>query len=734
MATLIGVVSQVIGEVYAVAGDGTRRPLSEGDRVFAGEQIVTGAAGSIAVAMSNGQQLTLGRDSSLNLTEQMLADSSNQQAPSAEAPPAAPSDGDLTDVERLQAAIEAGVDPTLEGEATAAGPGAGGAGGAGGVGGGHSFVLLGETGDALDPIIGFPTEGLNTGPEFPDPEPVVADEAPDAPDFTPDIDIEYEDGSGTLIAGPAVVDEEGLANGSNPSSNSEQASGTIIINSPDGLSALEILDVNGNWVNVTCGGVVQGLYGTLTVDAAGNWTYSLTSNTLNHTNPNATGAADQVGESFPVRMFDLDGDVSPTVLIDVLVNDDGPQAQLSEQSGELSSVAVDESLASLGGAYTHGIASAVLSAAVVQSQFDSASGADGAAAGDDGTVYSLQLSGADVPSGLFAVDASAPLGKGEQIVLNQLGNVITGSAGGVAYFTLTIDPVSGEVTLELLDNLWHDDTADADDNEVLALAEGALLLTQTVTDGDGDSDSASIDLGASGVFSFEDDGPVAGKTAAAVVLDDEGLLGGINGGPGDVAGAATSTSGNLAFNAGADGLKSIVLSGPISLGSEAVTSNWDAPTNTLTISSVRGALLTVVLTDPASGAYTINLLQPLMHPVSGTEDDIPLNIGYTVTDGDNDSATGSLVVTIDDDTPTIQAGNIGVTSFVTFQGTDAGFSNSYGYYNKAPDGSPVDGKVIWANVHDQSVGDVADLSGLDPANTGFFIIPNGGANAGLANG
>ncbi|SCW86089.1 type I secretion C-terminal target domain (VC_A0849 subclass), partial [Pseudomonas peli] len=345
-----------------------------------------------------------------------------------------------------------------------------------------------------------------------------------------------------------------------------------------------------------------------------------------------------------------------------------------------------------------------------------------------------ELSGDDVPSGLFAVDASAPLGKGEQIVLNQLGNVITGSAGGVAYFTLTIDPVSGEVTLELLDNLWHDDTADADDSEVLALTEGALLLTQTVTDDDGDSDSASIDLGAAGVFSFEDDGPVAGKTAAAVVLDDEGLLGGINGGPGDVAGAATSTNGNLAFNAGADGLKSIALSGPLNLGSEAVTSSWDAPSNTLTISSVRGALLTVVLTDPASGAYTINLLKPLMHPVSGTEDDITLNIGYTVTDGDNDSATGSLVVTIDDDTPTIQAGNIGVTSFVTFQGTDAGFSNSYGYYNKAPDGSPLDGKVIWANVHDQSVGDVADLSGLDPANTGFFIIPNGGANAGLANG
>ncbi|WP_425914678.1 retention module-containing protein [Pseudomonas sp. GWSMS-1] len=130
MATLIGVVSQVIGEVYAVAGDGTRRPLSEGDRVFAGEQIVTGAAGAVSVAMSDGQLLTLGRESSLSLNEQMLADSANPPAAPAQVPADTPSDSDLTDVERLQAAIEAGVDPTLEGEATAAGPGAGGAPGA----------------------------------------------------------------------------------------------------------------------------------------------------------------------------------------------------------------------------------------------------------------------------------------------------------------------------------------------------------------------------------------------------------------------------------------------------------------------------------------------------------------------------------------------------------------------------------------------------------------------------
>ena len=364
------------------------------------------------------------------------------------------------------------------------------------------------------------------------------------------------------------------------------------------------------------------------------------------------------------------------------------------------------------------------SSAAVVSIAGSSTGQD-----DEGatTVLSLALQGSNgMDSGLKTTDGFTIRlhVEGELVV----GRVDGGADNGKAAFAVAIGS-DGTLSVAQYISLKHPDGSNAD--ESLSLS-GKIKAVLTVTDGDGDVAVDKVDVGH--VIRFEDDAPTAGQVTAAVVLDDEGLPGGINGGPGDVGGAATSTSGNLVFNAGADGLKSIALSGPLSLGSEAVTSSWDGPSNTLTISSVRGALLTVVLTDPASGAYTINLLQPLMHPVSGTEDDITLNIGYTVTDGDNDSATGSLVVTIDDDTPTIQAGNIGVTSFVTFQGTDAGFSNSYGYYNKAPDGSPVDGKVIWANVHAQSVGDVADLSGLDPANTGFFIIPNGGANAGLANG
>ncbi|MFZ3154605.1 retention module-containing protein, partial [Pseudomonas sp.] len=300
MATLIGVVSQVIGEVYAVAGDGTRRPLSEGDRVFVGEQIVTGAAGSIAIALSNGQQLTLGRDSSLNLTEQMLAGSSNQPAPTADTPSAAPSDGDLTDVEQLQAAIEAGVDPTLEGEATAAGPGAGGAGGAGG--GGHSFVLLGETGGALDPVIGFPTEGLSSGPEFPDPEPVVADE-PEVPaiDFLPS--------AGGV---EASIDDDGLETG-----NAGSSAGDSTVPNFDGddkestFSGALVFDFGGDGPGSISFFAMDGLGATLGAESI-VYSWDAATNTL------SAIADDERGVIFQVVVNPISGAYTVTLLQNVL--------------------------------------------------------------------------------------------------------------------------------------------------------------------------------------------------------------------------------------------------------------------------------------------------------------------------------------------------------------------------------------------------------------------------------
>ena len=534
MATLIGVVSQVIGEVYAVAGDGTSRPLSEGDRVFAGEQIVTGAAGAVAVAMNNGQQLTLGRDSSLNLNEQMLAGSSEPQGQTAETPPAAPSDGDLTDVEKLQAAIEAGVDPTLEGEATAAGPGAGGAGGgAGAAGGGHSFVLLGETGGAIDPIIGFPTEGLNSGPEFPDPEPAVSDEAPD---FSPTIEIIYFDQEGSVVTGPGVVEEaalnpDALTNldgqaGSNPGSNAENVSGSLIINSPDGISAIQVLDKDGVWINIQGGGVVQGVYGQLVFDAAGNWTYTLADNTLDHSIPGAVGADDQLLDPFSVRVIDGDGDVSPAVALNIAIYDDGP-AILDFEIDRHFKVIADESVGLHGSLQNELWGKQVPFDEVFQTpnpdgmtaigyskvpgawlfNLSVDPGADGEASrhfslslgGDGGQEGQSEAFGGGVYSGLSATDGGA-------ISLYMDGADVVGrDSDDDIVFRVHIDEGTGNVTLWQYEAIDHGFDGNNHDS-LQTITQGALNVSVIIVDGDGDPAASDVlDLGK--VIGFEDDGP-----------------------------------------------------------------------------------------------------------------------------------------------------------------------------------------------------------------------------------
>ncbi|WP_300653700.1 retention module-containing protein, partial [Pseudomonas sp.] len=337
MATLIGVVSQVIGEVFAVAGNGARRTLAEGDRVFAGEQLVTGASGAVAIALVGGGELTLGRDSNLMLDTQLLAGARGDgSAAAAQGADSAPSAQDLAEVEQLQAAIEAGEDPTASLAATAAGPGAGAAGNAGG---GHSFVLLDETAGALDPVIGFPTEGLGFIPQFPDPDIEAALEV----DSIPAIKVVYDNPS--VESGAGTVDEAALPGGSSSASPNEATSGYLLVTSPDGVSSLQVqLQVQnsaGEWIDISVGGTVTGQYGTLTFDEAGNWVYTITTNTVDHNIPGATGADDQVADTFAVRVIDTDGDISPAAPLIIQINDDGPVAVDDSRSlGEESDSAI----------------------------------------------------------------------------------------------------------------------------------------------------------------------------------------------------------------------------------------------------------------------------------------------------------------------------------------------------------------------------------------------------------
>ncbi|MEJ5864500.1 retention module-containing protein [Pseudomonas farsensis] len=325
MAKLVGVVSKVVGQVMAIGDDGQRRLLVEGDRLYAGEQLETGATGAVAVHLQNGAELTLGRESSLEMTPQLLAN----RAPHVDTPDAVPSEAQLTDVEQLQRAIAAGGDPTQDAEATAAG---GNPGSVGALGGGHSFVLLTEVAGRVDPTIGFPTAGFNNLPEL-------------ALNYLGDRD--NDDGAGTGTPGPPpdhpvsleglsvepaelTLNEANLPLGSVNAPGQLTQNGSFTVVAPDGVFNLSV-----GGINVVTAGNVTGV-GQFIVTELGNILtitgYNPTtgvvsySYTLTGAEQHPDGAGTNVlGEHFPVLVSDTDGDVASGSL-DVNIIDDVPHA------------------------------------------------------------------------------------------------------------------------------------------------------------------------------------------------------------------------------------------------------------------------------------------------------------------------------------------------------------------------------------------------------------------------
>ncbi|MGH1461417.1 MAG: retention module-containing protein [Neptuniibacter sp.] len=144
---IVGTVSLLIGKVVAVKADGSERILALGDQVFADEMVRVSPDGAIEIAMDAGDPVRLEGGQS------WLASSETHQTAD---------DFDLSeavaDVDSIQAAILAGVDPTEVSEATAAGGDAG----AGGDGNeGSSTVNVDRTAGEVDPTAGFDTIGFS---------------------------------------------------------------------------------------------------------------------------------------------------------------------------------------------------------------------------------------------------------------------------------------------------------------------------------------------------------------------------------------------------------------------------------------------------------------------------------------------------------------------------------------------------------------------------------------------
>jgi hypothetical protein len=209
--------------------------------------------------------------------------------------------------------------------------------------------------------------------------------------------------------------------------------------------------------------------------------------------------------------------------------------------------------------------------------------------GMGGVVYSLQLTGSNVGSGLYALDPTDKsivdgdgYGQGAQIVLNQDGNTITGSVGQTNYFTITINPATGQVTFTQLNNVWHANTGSNDDTATLTLTSANLLkLVQTVTDADGDTATASINLG-TGVFQIQDDGP-SGIAPDGLYIENVGMPG-----------IGDQYYSNLNFVPGTDGVGSVVFNAAdIDAGFSGVTLVPGALTSSIEAKDANGNNLTV---------------------------------------------------------------------------------------------------------------------------------------------
>ncbi|WP_447776440.1 T1SS-143 repeat domain-containing protein [Pseudomonas chlororaphis] len=278
-----------------------------------------------------------------------------------------------------------------------------------------------------------------------------------------------------------------------------------------------------------------------------------------------------------------------------------------------------------------------------------------------GNVTGIFQSGADVPlsyslssdtSGLPALSSG-----GVALVYSVAGDTLTAKAGATDVFTFSLS-AAGAYSFTLLQPLDH--PAGNDENDI-TLNLGTLLQA---TDKDGDTVTAAAEKL---VITIDDDTPTATGAAEAGTVDEDGLANGIAGGVGDVAGEATVASGSVTgiFQSGADVPLSYSLSSNTSglpaLSSGGVALTYSVLGNTLTAKAGATDVFTLSLT--VAGAYTFSLLQPLDHATGNDENDLVLNLGTLLqaTDKDGDTVTAAadkLVITVDDDTPTLAFGNL----------------------------------------------------------------------------
>ncbi|MFD2205843.1 DUF5801 repeats-in-toxin domain-containing protein [Kiloniella antarctica] len=229
------------------------------------------------------------------------------------------------------------------------------------------------------------------------------------------------------------------------------------------------------------------------------------------------------------------------------------------------------------------------------------------------------------------------------------GAVVSGVAAGAGtpaalgteietdYGFLTMN-ADGSYTYESKEGTISDDVVDS--------------FTYEIKDADGDVSTATLNI------TVKDAVPtVNNANNARIKLDDDALAGGHAGGTGDVDPDSENLTGTLDFDAGADGIQSIVLTDMSSGGGAANKLGlYFSPTEITLAQDIEGDgsyvnIFKITLSDTTSGAYTITQLAPLHHVSGIDENNAKFRIDYQVTDNDGDIANGQIWLDLNDDSP-----------------------------------------------------------------------------------
>ncbi|TXG97842.1 MAG: VWA domain-containing protein, partial [Nevskiaceae bacterium] len=363
----------------------------------------------------------------------------------------------------------------------------------------------------------------------------------------------------------------------------------------DGSSNAPITDQDGlGELQVT--GVTKNSDGSYTID------YDYTLEQAKHNDANS----DAFDTSFKVTVTDQSGDSADGDLT-VHVIDDKPIASMVPVASE--HLTIDETQGASTGLVSHAfdnVRDAGDALGWVTNQYIGVAGGFKTGADGLGEIHhALKIPAQGTDSGLTTTDGHKiflyqdPDGVVVGRVADDAGNP---NPSGEAAFAVSISGVN-TVSVVQYEPLHHNDGTNPDDG--VQLANGSLNVVLVVTDGDGDQGvSNAVDI--SHNITFKDDGPTAQDLSNTTPVHE---------------GDANQIIGKVIFDAGTDGLQSIVVSSGNGQGHGTLSIDPDG---------------TVHYQAPAN--------------VTGNQD---YTFNYTVTDKDGDHVTKTITVHVGDDVPTI---------------------------------------------------------------------------------